>query len=93
VRPGADHPQGALIVDSTSEGLKASTMQSTLEDVFRTLTHSESTDHGVSRNYRCVHWFYTFEFPVPLIRIPSERSDFGNRNRLLTQGPLRLLHC
>ena len=41
--------KGALIADSTSEGLKASTRQSTLEDVFRMLTHSESTDPGVSR--------------------------------------------
>jgi ABC-2 type transport system ATP-binding protein len=41
--------QGKLIADSTSEALKSSTHQSTLEDVFRTLTNSESTDPGVSR--------------------------------------------
>jgi ABC-2 type transport system ATP-binding protein len=41
--------QGKLIADSTSEALKASTHQSTLEDVFRTLTSSESVDPGISR--------------------------------------------
>jgi ABC-2 type transport system ATP-binding protein len=41
--------QGNLIADSTPENLKASTSQSSLEDVFRKLTNSESMDPGVSR--------------------------------------------
>ncbi|HKW96483.1 MAG TPA: ABC transporter ATP-binding protein [Bryobacteraceae bacterium] len=41
--------KGNLIADSTSAELKASTQQSTLEDVFRKLTHSESMNPGVSR--------------------------------------------
>ena len=40
---------GSLIADGTPEGLKASTKQSTLEDVFRKLTDSGSVDTGVSR--------------------------------------------
>ena len=41
--------KGNLIADGTSESLKASTSQSTLEDVFRKLTDSDSVDPGVSR--------------------------------------------
>ena len=41
--------QGNLIADSTLENLKASNSQSSLEDVFRKLTNSESMDPGVSR--------------------------------------------
>ena len=41
--------QGKLIADSTPEALKTSTHQSTLEDVFRTLTNSENVDAGISR--------------------------------------------
>ena len=41
--------QGDLIADGSSEGLKASTSQSTLEDVFRTLTDSANVEPGVAR--------------------------------------------
>ena len=41
--------KGALIADSTTEALKASTHEATLEDVFRNLTHSAGVDTGVSR--------------------------------------------
>ena len=41
--------EGNLIAEGTPENLKASTKQSTLEDVFRKLTHSDSVDPGVSR--------------------------------------------
>jgi ABC-2 type transport system ATP-binding protein len=41
--------EGSLIADGRLEDLKASTRQSTLEDVFRNLTKSESVDPGVSR--------------------------------------------
>lgn len=41
--------KGNLIADSTSAELKTSTQQSTLEDVFRKLTHAESMNPGVSR--------------------------------------------
>jgi len=41
--------KGDLIADSTPESLKASTNQSTLEEVFRKLTHSEGANRGVSR--------------------------------------------
>jgi len=41
--------KGALIADGTAESLKASTHESTLEDVFRNLTHSAGIDTGVSR--------------------------------------------
>jgi ABC-2 type transport system ATP-binding protein len=41
--------KGNLIADGTSESLKATTSQSTLEDVFRTLTHSASVEPGVAR--------------------------------------------
>jgi ABC-2 type transport system ATP-binding protein len=41
--------QGSLIADGTSESLKASTKEATLEDVFRNLTHSASVDPGVAR--------------------------------------------
>lgn len=41
--------QGSLIADGTLEDLKSSTERSTLEEVFRTLTVSESMDPGVAR--------------------------------------------
>jgi ABC-2 type transport system ATP-binding protein len=41
--------KGSLIADGTSAGLKTSTSRSTLEDVFRQLTDSASTDPGVAR--------------------------------------------
>jgi len=41
--------QGKMIADGTSESLKASTQESTLEDVFRNLTNSASVDPGVAR--------------------------------------------
>jgi ABC-2 type transport system ATP-binding protein len=41
--------QGNLIADGTADGLKQSTGQSTLEDVFRALTNSANVDPGVSR--------------------------------------------
>jgi ABC-2 type transport system ATP-binding protein len=41
--------EGNLIADGRPEDLKSSTQQSTLEDVFRKLTESESVDPGVSR--------------------------------------------
>ena len=41
--------KGNLIADGSSESLKASTNQSTLEDVFRALTHSASVEPGVAR--------------------------------------------
>lgn len=41
--------KGHLIADGKLDSLKASTQQSTLEDVFRALTHSESAAPGVSR--------------------------------------------
>ncbi len=41
--------KGSLIASGTPEDLKTSTEQSTLEDVFRTLTHTESADAGVAR--------------------------------------------
>jgi len=40
---------GNLIADGTPENLKSSAQQSTLEDVFRTLTNSEIADPGISR--------------------------------------------
>ena len=40
---------GKLIADGSAESLKASTNQSTLEDVFRQLTDSASVDPGVAR--------------------------------------------
>ena len=41
--------QGRLIADGTAEGLKESTKQPTLEDVFRALTNSANVDPGVGR--------------------------------------------
>jgi ABC-2 type transport system ATP-binding protein len=41
--------QGRLIADGTADGLRQSTGQSTLEDVFRALTNSANVDPGVSR--------------------------------------------
>jgi ABC-2 type transport system ATP-binding protein len=41
--------QGKLIADGSAESLKASTRESTLEDVFRNLTGSASVDPGVAR--------------------------------------------
>jgi ABC-2 type transport system ATP-binding protein len=41
--------KGKLIADGTPESLRASTQQSTLEDVFRRLTNAESVEPGVSR--------------------------------------------
>ena len=41
--------EGKLIADGTAESLKASTQESTLEDVFRNLTNSASVDPGVAR--------------------------------------------
>jgi len=41
--------QGKVIADGTSESLKASTHEATLEDVFRNLTDSASVDPGVAR--------------------------------------------
>jgi ABC-2 type transport system ATP-binding protein len=41
--------QGRLIADGSAESLKASTHESTLEDVFRNLTDSASVDPGVAR--------------------------------------------
>ena len=41
--------QGRLIANDTPEVLKASTGQATLEDVFRSLTHSADVDPGVAR--------------------------------------------
>jgi ABC-type Na+ transport system ATPase subunit NatA len=40
--------KGHLIAEGTVESLKASTGQSTLEDVFRSLTGSAGTNPGVS---------------------------------------------
>lgn len=41
--------EGSLIADGTPEGLKGSTGRSTLEDVFRQLTHASGTAAGVAR--------------------------------------------
>jgi ABC-2 type transport system ATP-binding protein len=41
--------EGNLIADGTLEDLKSSTEQSTLEDVFRKLTRSETVNPGISR--------------------------------------------
>jgi ABC-2 type transport system ATP-binding protein len=41
--------KGALIADGSAEVLKASTHESTLEDVFRNLTGSAGLDTGVAR--------------------------------------------
>jgi ABC-2 type transport system ATP-binding protein len=41
--------KGGLIADGSAEALKASTHESTLEDVFRNLTNSAGVDSGVSR--------------------------------------------
>jgi ABC-2 type transport system ATP-binding protein len=41
--------QGKLIADGSAESLKASTHESTLEDVFRSLTGSATVDPGVAR--------------------------------------------
>jgi ABC-2 type transport system ATP-binding protein len=41
--------KGKLIADGTSESLMASTQASTLEDVFRRLTDSVSTDPAIAR--------------------------------------------
>jgi len=41
--------QGRLIADGSAEGLKESTKQTTLEDVFRVLTNSANVDPGVGR--------------------------------------------
>jgi len=41
--------QGNLIADGTVESLKASTNQTTLEEAFRRLTHSDDVDPGVAR--------------------------------------------
>jgi hypothetical protein len=41
--------KGKLIAEGTPESLKASTSQSTLEDVFRRLTGSGKVSAGVSR--------------------------------------------
>ncbi|HWB97501.1 MAG TPA: ATP-binding cassette domain-containing protein, partial [Bryobacteraceae bacterium] len=41
--------EGRLIADGSSEDLKASTQQVTLEDVFRQLTGAASVNPGVSR--------------------------------------------
>jgi ABC-2 type transport system ATP-binding protein len=41
--------KGDLIADGSLESLRATTGQETLEDVFRTLTHSASVDPGVAR--------------------------------------------
>ncbi len=41
--------KGRLIADGTSESLMASAQASTLEDVFRTLTESASTDPAIAR--------------------------------------------
>ena len=41
--------KGSLIADGTLESLKASTHQKSLEDVFRTLTHSANVEPGVAR--------------------------------------------
>jgi len=41
--------QGALIADGSSDSLKESTHQATLEDVFRDLTHTGGVDAGVQR--------------------------------------------
>ena len=41
--------QGSLIASGTPEELKALTSESTLEDVFRQLTHAVPTDPGVAR--------------------------------------------
>ena len=41
--------KGTLIADGTAEGLKGSTSQSTLENVFRQLTHAVATHPGVAR--------------------------------------------
>jgi ABC-2 type transport system ATP-binding protein len=40
---------GALVAEGTPEDLKSSTERSTLEDVFRTLTGSESAGPGIAR--------------------------------------------
>ena len=39
----------SLIAEGTTDNLKASTGQSTLENVFRALTHSDAVDSGVAR--------------------------------------------
>jgi ABC-2 type transport system ATP-binding protein len=41
--------KGSLIADGTVESLRASTGRESLEDVFRTLTHSDSVEPGVAR--------------------------------------------
>jgi ABC-2 type transport system ATP-binding protein len=41
--------EGRLIADDAPDRLKASTGQDTLEDVFRTLTHSKDVEPGVAR--------------------------------------------
>jgi ABC-2 type transport system ATP-binding protein len=41
--------QGSLIADGTLDSLRASTGQESLEDVFRTLTHSGNLEPGVAR--------------------------------------------
>ena len=41
--------KGSLIADGTLEDLKGSASESSLEDVFRSLTHSPSVDPGVAR--------------------------------------------
>ena len=41
--------KGSLIADGSLESLKASTNQESLEDVFRTLTHSANVEPGVAR--------------------------------------------
>ncbi|HUI55386.1 MAG TPA: ABC transporter ATP-binding protein [Bryobacteraceae bacterium] len=41
--------EGKLIADGTSDSLKASTRQDTLEDVFRMLTHTDAVEPGVAR--------------------------------------------
>jgi ABC-2 type transport system ATP-binding protein len=41
--------KGSLVADGTLDSLKASTHQESLEDVFRTLTHSASVEPGVAR--------------------------------------------
>ncbi len=41
--------QGSLIANDTPENLRSSTHQATLEEAFRTLTHAENVDPGVSR--------------------------------------------
>jgi ABC-2 type transport system ATP-binding protein len=41
--------KGSLIADGTLDSLRASTGQGSLEDVFRTLTHSANVEPGVAR--------------------------------------------